>query len=135
MSNHPDLVRDICAQEGLGTGALQPLDGGQTNSLFRLGCRYVLRIGRDAEAGERLRCEAGLLRTLAHKLPVPHVYAAGECRGVPYQVQEFIQGEPLHRMDALRSYFDEPAGEELAIYPLAKASNMLLDHGARMFFR
>ncbi len=57
----------------------------------------VLRIGRDAEAAERLRREAELLRTLAGRVPVPQVFTAGKCRGVPYQVQEFVQGDALHR--------------------------------------
>ncbi len=91
-----NLVRAICHKEGIDTGEIQVLSGGQVNQVFLVDQTYVVRIGGRADAHARLRREADLLRSLAGKIPVPTVHALGEHEGRVYQIQQFLPGRKLY---------------------------------------
>ncbi len=97
MDHHYDVARAICRKEGLGEGTLRPLSGGQTNLLFVVDGRYVIRLAAEGGSGERLEREAELIRALEGQIPVPSIRACGRHEGAAYQVQQFVPGGPLHR--------------------------------------
>ncbi len=96
--NARDCVAGICAQEGIATQDIRPLEGGQLNQVFGVDDAYVVRIGMRPNSYARLADEAERMRRAGELIPVPRVLALGQYRGRPYQIQQFIRGEKLHHV-------------------------------------
>ena len=90
-----DIVKTICAKEGLTGKEIQTLSGGQVNQVYLIDGEYVLRIGAREDALQRLTRETDLLRSLENKIPVPKVLAFGQEDGAVYQIQRFLPGQKL----------------------------------------
>ena len=90
-----DLVKTICAKEGLTGQEIHALSGGQVNQVYLIDGEYVLRIGAREDALQRLTRETNLLRSLENKLPVPKVLAFGQEDGFVYQIQQYLPGQKL----------------------------------------
>ncbi len=88
----------ICACEGLDPAGALPLAGGQSNSVYLLEGRHVLRMGCGEEARRRLEGEAALLARLPAEVPAPRVTAAGRLDDWTYQLQPRLDGQPLHHL-------------------------------------
>jgi aminoglycoside phosphotransferase (APT) family kinase protein len=93
-----EIIERICQIEGLNPTELQPLSGGQVNHVFRAGDDYVLRVGAQEDARQRLESETHLLRHLDSKIPVPRVHAFGVLDETAYQIQQYIPGQKLHNV-------------------------------------
>jgi aminoglycoside phosphotransferase (APT) family kinase protein len=91
-----NLIRKICAAEGLTCRDIQALSGGQVNRVFRIDNDCIVRIGMREDAVERLKSETELLQNLAGKIPVPRILAFGQQDGFVYQVQEYLPGQKLY---------------------------------------
>jgi len=111
------IVAAICERENLRANTITRLSGGQINHVYLVDDRYIVRIGARENACRRLKRETALLQSLVHDLPVPRVLALGQHKDYAYQVQTFIEGEPLHHL-----WPDLPPGQkahlvgELATY-------------------
>jgi len=92
------IIKAICQQEGINALSIQPLAGGQTNSVYRIGKDYILRIASTPEDGERLANEARSLQKVPSTIPIPHILALGTYSGQTYQLQRFIPGERMHHL-------------------------------------
>ena len=90
-----NLVKAICAREGLTGRDIRALSGGQVNQVFLIDEAYVLRIGAREDAVRRLTRETELLQRLENKIPVPKILAFGQENGSIYQIQHYLPGEKL----------------------------------------
>lgn len=119
-----ELVRSICAQEGLPCRTIQVETGGQVNQVFLVDGQYIVRVGGRADALTRLKHETELLQSLEGKIRVPKVYAFGQVADFVYQIQQFIPGQKLYRVwkdlspDAQETIADELAETLKVIHSL-----------------
>jgi aminoglycoside phosphotransferase (APT) family kinase protein len=90
-----DLIKVICEKEHILPCTIRRLSGGQMNEIYLVNEEYVIRAGIGPDGSGRMRAEAALLSLLKNLAPVPEVYSTGECLGITYQVQGFIEGERL----------------------------------------
>ena len=90
-----NLVKKICAKEGLNSQNIRALSGGQVNQVFQIDEEYVLRIGAREDAFQRLKQETELLQSLHNKIPVPEIRAFGQLDDLVYQIQRFLPGQKL----------------------------------------
>jgi aminoglycoside phosphotransferase len=90
-----NLVKTICAKEGLNSQNIRALSGGQVNKVYLIDDEYILRIGAREDALQRLTRETELLRRLANKIPVAKILAFGQQDGSVYQIQQFLPGQKL----------------------------------------
>jgi aminoglycoside phosphotransferase len=93
-----NLVRAICKKENLEAKTIQPLSGGQTNCVFLVDDKYIVRIGSGEIAHERLKHETKLIQAFEHEIPVPEICAFGQYGDSTYQIQQYVQGQRLHRI-------------------------------------
>ncbi len=112
-----NLVKTICAREGLTGRDIRALSGGQVNQVFLVDERYVLRIGAREDALQRLTRETELLRRLENKIPVPKILAFNQQDEFTYQIQQFLPGQKLLSVwKDLRPEAQENLAAELAGY-------------------
>ncbi len=90
------ILEDILRKEGIASRNIEPLSGGQVNSTFLVGGKYVVRIGTREDAFQRLKCETELMRSLAGEVPVPEIYSFGQQGGFVYQIQGYLPGQKLY---------------------------------------
>ena len=90
-----NLVKTICAKEGIISRNIRALSGGQVNQVFLIDDEYVLRIGAREDAFQRLKQETELLQSLNNNIPVPKIFAFGQHDGLVYQIQRFLPGQKL----------------------------------------
>ena len=93
-----DILHAICSREGLDATTARPLPGGQSNHVYLLEGRYVVRLGRGADARRRLEGEAALLARLPAEVLAPRIAAGGRLEDWTYQVQPRLEGRPLHHL-------------------------------------
>jgi len=112
-----NLVKAICAREGLTGRDIRALTGGQVNQVFLVDEKYVLRIGAREDALQRLTRETELLRRLENKIPVPKILAFNQQDEFTYQIQQYLPGQKLLSVwKDLRPEAQENLAAELAGY-------------------
>ena len=105
-SRHPHAsIERLFARHGLGpVQSVEPLAGGQLNSVVRVNGTHVLRWRERALATGSLKREEAVLARVRSRLPVPEVVASGldDLLG-EYVIQTWVPGVPL-----LRAWLENP---------------------------